>query len=145
MIWYHHHLLQKDYRAPFTTKKKRQVKLLLLLYFGGGLGPYLVGFRNQGVKELVIMEPRSHGDCLFLGMKQDTTDVINTNLKRLPKEKFDLVMTIEVVEHIPVEFHPHIIDFLAQATKKYILFSAAHPGQDGQGHVGPSMKTRDQW
>lgn len=113
--------------------------------FGGGLGPYLIAFRNKGVKELVVMEPRSFGKCLFRGLKQDTSDVINTDLKRLPKQKFDLVMTIEVVEHIPVEFHPHIIDFLTQATKKYILFSAAHPKQKGQGHVGPSMKTRDQW
>jgi hypothetical protein len=55
------------------------------------------------------------------------------------------VMTIEVLEHIPAEFHPHAIDALAQATKKYLLFSAAHPGQPGEGHVGPSMKTRDQW
>jgi hypothetical protein len=54
-------------------------------------------------------------------------------------------MTIEVVEHIPLQFHTHLIKALAQATKRYVLFSAAHPGQAGDGHVGPSMKWRDQW
>lgn len=56
-----------------------------------------------------------------------------------------LVMTIEVLEHIPVGFHLHVIQALTQATKQYLLFSAAHPGQPGEGHVGPSMKTREQW
>ena len=54
-------------------------------------------------------------------------------------------MTIEVLEHIPVTYHEHIVKALAQATKEYLLFSAAHPGQDGEGHAGPSMKTREQW
>ena len=116
-----------------------------VLDFGGGLGPYLLSFRDKGVKDLVVMEPQPLGDCLFKGLTQDTTDLINTDLKDLPKEKFDLVMTIEVLEHIPAEFHPHAIDALAQATKKYLLFSAAHPGQPGEGHVGPSMKSRQQW
>ena len=116
-----------------------------VLDFGGGQGPYLLSFRDKGVSPLVIMEPQPLGECIFKGMIQDTTDLVNTPLKNLPKKKFDLVMSIEVVEHIPVEFHPHIVDALAQACKTYILFSAAHPGQGGEGHVGPSMKTRDQW
>lgn len=116
-----------------------------VLDFGGGQGPYLLAFRDKGISPLVIMEPQPLEECIFKGMTQDTTDLVNTKLKHLPKKKFDLVMSIEVVEHIPVEFHPHIIDALAQASKKFILFSAAHPGQGGEGHVGPSMKTRDQW
>ena len=39
----------------------------------------------------------------------------------------------------------HMVKVLIQASKKWIVFSAAHPGQDGEGHVGPSMKTRKQW
>lgn len=113
--------------------------------FGGGPGTYLSGFRNKGVPNLVTVEPHPFDDCLFANLTQDMTDWSNTPLIQLPSNKFDLVMTIEVLEHIPVTYHEHIVKALAQATTDYLLFSAAHPGQDGEGHAGPSMKTRGQW
>ena len=113
--------------------------------FGGGPGTYLSGFRNKGVPTLVTVEPHPFDDCLFANLTQDMTDWSNTPLIQLPSNKFDLVMTIEVLEHIPVTYHEHIVKALAQATKEYLLFSAAHPGQGGEGHAGPSMKTREQW
>jgi Methyltransferase domain len=116
-----------------------------VLDFGGGVGVYLTGFRNAGVSKLVTVEPHPFGPCIFAGIQQDTTDWINTPLDKLPNKKYDLVMTIEVAEHVPVNFHPHLLQALAQATKKWLFFSAAHPGQDGEGHIGPSMKTREQW
>lgn len=116
-----------------------------ILDFGGGVGAYLVGFRNANFKTLVTVEPQPLGNCLFKGLQQDMTDWINTPLNQLPKDKYDVVMTIEVAEHIPVHFHQHLLKALAQATKKYVVFSAAHPGQAGQGHVGPSMKPIEQW
>jgi Methyltransferase domain len=116
-----------------------------VLDFGGGVGVYLTGFRNAGVSKLVTVEPHPFGPCLFAGIQQDTTDWINTPLDKLPNKEYDLVMTIEVAEHVPVNFHPHLLQALAQATKKWLFFSAAHPGQAGEGHIGPSMKTREQW
>ncbi|KAL3827420.1 hypothetical protein ACHAXA_003154 [Cyclostephanos tholiformis] len=113
--------------------------------FGGGPGAYLMSLRNRGVPTLVTVEPHPLGDCLFANITQDTNDWINAPLSSLPSGKYDLVMTIEVLEHIPVEHHEHIVLALAQATKKWLLFAAAHPGQGGEGHVGPSMKTREQW
>lgn len=116
-----------------------------VLDFGGGVGSYLLEFRDAGYKTCITVEPQPLGDCLFQGLQQDLTDWINTPLDRLPKDKYDVVMTIEVAEHIPVEFHEHLIKALAQATKKYLVFSAARPGQPGQGHVGPSMKRVEKW
>ena len=116
-----------------------------VLDFGGGVGVYLTGFRNKGIFKLVTVEPHSLQGCLFQGIEQDTTDWINSPQWKLPKKAYDLVMTIEVLEHIPVAFHQHVIQSLAQATSKWLLFSAAHPGQPGEGHIGPSMKGRDQW
>jgi hypothetical protein len=113
--------------------------------FGGGVGVYLTGFRNGGVRTLVTVEPIPLGSCLFAGIVQDSTDWINTPVSQLPSKKFDLVMTIEAAEHIPVHFHEHLIKALAQATSKWLLFSAAHPGQPGEGHVGPSMKSKKKW
>ena len=113
--------------------------------FGGGVGVYMTGFRNKGLTTLVTVEPHPLGPCLFAGIQQDTTDWINTPLSMLPSNKFDLVMSIVVVEHIPVQFHRHVLQALEQATSKCLLLSAAHPGQAGEGHVGPSMKWKTQW
>lgn len=113
--------------------------------FGGGVGVYLTGFRNKGINSLVTVEPVPLGSCLFAGIAQDSSDWMNTPLSKLPSGEFDLVMTIEAAEHIPVRFHPHLIQALAQATSQWLLFSAARPEQPGEGHVGPSMKMRKQW
>jgi len=126
-----------------------------ILDFGGGPGIFLTGIRNYarehyGIPKsqqlnLVTMEPYALGECLFDGLKQDITDLLHTPLSEIPSQKYDLVMTIEVLEHIPVEFHRHVIQALTKMTKKWLVVSAAHPGQPGEGHIGPSMKTRKQW
>lgn len=116
-----------------------------VLDFGGGVGAYMTSFRDAGVQNLVVIEPHDLGDCLFHGLRQERMDVINTPLSELPKMDYDLVMTVEVCEHFPVEHHPKVISALIQASRKWLLFSAAHPGQDGEGHIGPSMKWRDEW
>eukprot|EP00929_Paragymnodinium_shiwhaense_P073835 TRINITY_DN37723_c0_g1_i1.p1 TRINITY_DN37723_c0_g1~~TRINITY_DN37723_c0_g1_i1.p1 ORF type:complete len:653 (+),score=119.83 TRINITY_DN37723_c0_g1_i1:126-2084(+) len=113
--------------------------------FGGGPGVYLTSFRDAGLKDLVTMEPNALGECLFRGIKQDTTNVVRTALSHLSYNRYDLVQTIECVEHVPVAFHRHLVNFLTRATRKWLLFSAAHPGQAGVGHVGPSMKTPQKW
>lgn len=125
--------------------------------YGGGPGTYLVGFLRNNNKigsealspsrpiRLVTIEPYPLNECLFSNILQDTTDWINTPLSQLPNEQYDLVMTIEVLEHIPSVYHEHIIRALSQATTTYLLFSAAQPGQVGQGHIPSSMKTRSQW
>merc|ERR1719198_43971 len=115
--------------------------------FGGGPGAYLTSFRDHlKLTDLVTIEPHPLGECLFHGLKQDTTNVIQTPIEEL-KQKFsnvDLAMTLEVAEHIPVQYHSHLIDFLTAIASKWVVFSAAHPGQDGEGHIGPSMKTATQ-
>jgi 2-polyprenyl-3-methyl-5-hydroxy-6-metoxy-1,4-benzoquinol methylase len=119
-----------------------------VLDFGGGLGIYLTGFRNQSSipkQNLVIMEPHNLGKCLLKGITQDTTNLVETDLKKVPSGRFDMIMTIEVLEHIPVQHHEHLINAFSKLSNKWLVFSAAHPGQPGQGHVGPSMKTRDEW
>lgn len=50
-------------------------------------------------------------------------------------DKFQLVMSIEVIEHIPRELHPRVFDFLASHSTCWIGVSVAQPGQGGVGHV----------
>jgi O-methyltransferase len=49
--------------------------------------------------------------------------------------KFDLVVSIEVAEHIDRSMHERVFDFLAARAGRWVVFSGAHPGQGGHGHV----------
>jgi hypothetical protein len=49
--------------------------------------------------------------------------------------KFDVVMSLEVAEHIPKQFEHVYIDNLIRHTNKYVIISWAVPGQGGKGHV----------
>ena len=62
-----------------------------------------------------------------------------------PEMKFELVITHEVAEHVPAEYTDELIRRLATATTKYLIFSAARPGQGGTGHLDESMHDREWW
>lgn len=51
------------------------------------------------------------------------------------EEPFDLVMSLEVGEHIPQEYEEIFFNNLAQNSNSYILLSWAVPNQGGDGHV----------
>ena len=48
--------------------------------------------------------------------------------------KFDVVLCLEVAEHLDAEFGPVLIEALTRHSNR-VLFSAACPGQPGQHHV----------
>ncbi len=62
-----------------------------------------------------------------------------------PQMEFELVLSLEVAEHVPPEFTDELIRRLATATTKYLVFSAARPGQAGTGHIDKSMHGREWW
>jgi len=49
--------------------------------------------------------------------------------------RFDLVLSLEVGEHIPAKYESIFIDNLVRAAKKYICLSWGVEGQGGLGHV----------
>ncbi len=59
--------------------------------------------------------------------------------------QFELVLSLEVAEHVPPEHTAELIERLARATSKYLVFSAARPGQGGTGHIDDSSHSREWW
>jgi hypothetical protein len=53
---------------------------------------------------------------------------------------FDLVISTEVAEHIPKVESVRLIDNLVYHAKRGIFFTAAHPGQWGDGHINCQPK-----
>jgi len=50
--------------------------------------------------------------------------------------KFDLVMCLEVAEHLPKHAARNVLlATLTNSTGKHLIFSAAQPGQHGTGHI----------
>lgn len=49
--------------------------------------------------------------------------------------KYDLVTSIETAEHLEPEYADVFVDTIARHAAKWIVFTAAMPGQMGDGHV----------
>lgn len=67
----------------------------------------------------------------------EKVDLIKNNIA---KEKYDLAVSLEVAEHIPEKYSENYMSFLT-STSDIILFSAAIPGQGGQGHVNEQWQS----
>ena len=55
--------------------------------------------------------------------------------------KFDLVMCLEVAEHLPKQAALNsLLSTLVKSTGNILIFSAAQPGQEGTGHINPQTQ-----
>jgi hypothetical protein len=98
-----------------------------VLDFGGGPGKYLTGFRTSlGLRDLVTVEPHALGDCVFPGLQHHALDVVGADAETLGPYggRYDLVQALDVLQHIPPEHHGHVLEWLAGATKQWLVFAA---------------------
>lgn len=52
----------------------------------------------------------------------------------------DVVICTEVAEHLPAEHAPTLVRYLTQHATRYVVFTAAPPGQGGHDHVNEQPK-----
>jgi len=69
--------------------------------------------------------------------------IISTVTKPLSLGRFDLVICTEVAEHIPKKMSTCLIENLVKHAKSGIFFTAAQPGQWGDGHI--NCQPRGYW
>jgi SAM-dependent methyltransferase len=109
------------------------LKVKSIVDVGCGVGPWLKAFYDLGIKDILgidglwvnknqLMIPKS----LFL--EKDLEKPLNLS------KKYDLVISLEVAEHLPERYAK---SFIEQLTKlgDFILFSAAIPSQGGTCHL----------
>lgn len=131
----------------YDEKEKKIAEILYKIYkpssvldVGCGIGSYLCKFKeigcnvvgidkymNKAIKYVdeSIKEYMNHMDC----GKMFSLDT-----------KFDLVMCIEVAEHILPQNSETLINNLSKHAKNRVLLSVAEPGQRGTGHINCQPK-----
>jgi SAM-dependent methyltransferase len=104
-----------------------------LLDVGCGTGTWLRAALDLGVREIYGVDGvLTEGDALLI--PRQSFHVADLSRKIDLGRKFDLVLCLEVAEHLPANAAPRLIATLV-AHSDLILFSAAALGQGGQYHI----------
>jgi len=146
-----------NYAAFFARALAYQLRPRSVLEFGCGLGTtsdFLARFVPGGSR-VVCVEPEPMLAEVFdkrappLRPLQLAVDAFSADgaacAAELFRPKYDLVLSLEVAEHMPPAHLDKLVASLAAATSKYLVFTAARPGQGGTGHVEGSMHDKDWW
>ena len=101
---------------------------------GCGRGAWLGEFNAQGIDNIVGLD----GDYLKPSMLRFPPQCFRpTDLSskfEIPGGRYDLAICLEVAEHLPPANSRHLVRQLTSAAP-LVLFSAAPPGQGGEGHI----------
>lgn len=100
---------------------------------GCGLGSWLAVFRDYGVERILGIDGE-WVDQTTLKIPIDCFIARDLSAPLRLDERFDLVVSLEVAEHLPRESAATLVDSLTSLGST-VLFSAALPGQGGTGHV----------
>lgn len=115
---------------PFLTDK---FKIESVIDIGCGTGTWLAVAKENGINDIIGLDG-AYVDRSFLHIESDLfkeQDLSKTfNLNR----KFDIAFCLEVAEHIDAANADNLVASIINHAD-LILFSAAIPGQDGEGHI----------
>ena len=100
---------------------------------GCGTGTWLSVCKNKSVHRISGIE----GDWVNLRnvvCEPDNLKILDLESEWVMDEKFDLGISLEVVEHLSPNAGMRVVKTLCESSE-FILFSAATPGQGGNGHI----------
>lgn len=100
---------------------------------GCGPGFWLECCKKSGSKCLLGIDG-NYIDSAQLAIPADCFRPMDLNRPFPLAERFDLAMSLEVVEHLTPTSTPAFLDMLVSSSRR-ILFSAAIPGQPGDAHI----------
>lgn len=135
MAQYSHDEVIHNYSAaeavlPILFEKYKPMSVLDV---GCGLGNWAAVAKKMGVPKILGIDGYYVNKSL-LKINQDEFIPIDLKESFDFKHKFDLVICLEVAEHLPVDSSEVLVKSLVNHSD-VILFSAAIPGQGGQFHI----------
>lgn len=106
-----------------------------VLDVGCGIGTWLSVFKEMGVRNILGIDgDYVDKELLRQNINDDEFLPIDLSRKFDLNKRFDLVLCLEVAEHMPESSSREFALSLSRHSEQ-ILFSAAIPGQIGQGHI----------
>ncbi len=109
---------------------------------GCGIGTFTSTFKKHGARVLGIDGPWADKKLLFNNLSTDEFVEMDLEKRISVPSKFDLVVCLEVAEHLSKERASTFIEDLVKLGD-VILFSAAVPGQGGENHLNEQWQ--DYW
>ncbi len=117
--------------APFRFLAET-LRPVSVLDVGCGAGAYVALFRRLGASRVLGVADTAASATVLDGeicQVHDLTQPLTLG------EIYDLVICTEVAEHLPPERAAELLDSIARHAGRTIVFSAAEPGQPGNGHI----------
>lgn len=115
------------------------VQVESLLDVGCGIGTWMKVALELGVQEVVGVDGSDSSKAHLIVARQHYQQMDLTAPLQLHR-RFDLAICLEVGEHLPATKADVLVQSLV-AHADLILFSAAIPGQEGEGHVNEQWAT----
>jgi SAM-dependent methyltransferase len=100
---------------------------------GCGLGTWLAVAKRSGVEEVLGLDG-AYVDCTQLQISAAQFQPVDLNAPPPLARQFDLVLSLEVAEHLPPARAAAFVSYLT-SLGPVVLFSAAVPYQLGDGHL----------
>ena len=100
---------------------------------------------DNGVDIVHGIEPEKMDESNFTneGCSQFCFDVTQDEEPSEMLSQYDMVLSLEVMEHVPRKFHTKAFDFLASKKPRIVVFGAARVGQGGHGHI--AERNEEEW
>jgi hypothetical protein len=127
----HQHHVHSEKLSAWICNFAKQNKLINVTDFGCGLGRYLDSLKSIGVNGIGVEGDKPNGAIFFDIVEYDLTFDLTNELGL----KSELVLSLEVGEHIPKEHMTTYLDNITYHCEKYLITSWAVRGQEGFGHV----------
>ncbi len=104
--------------------------------FGCGPGWYVAAFqRNHILAKGYDANPNTKEFSSLFTPGEGRCEQANLAHEFILETPVDLVLSLEMGEHIPQEFESQLIQNMVRNTRKYLILSWALPGQPGDGHI----------
>lgn len=101
---------------------------------GCGSGALLVELRKLGVRLLLGLDFSDAGLDIARARGLDVRKFDITTDRWTGKEMFDVAVSMETAEHLPASAADRYVELLCSLAP-VVIFTAAHPGQGGIGHL----------
>lgn len=117
-----------------TSILSDQISVKSVLDVGCARGTWLCAWDRMGITDVHGVDG-GYVDRQMLEIPESKFSAVNLGTPFDLGRQFDLVQSLEVGEHIETDVSDIFADNLARHARRYILFSAAPPGQGGEFHI----------